>query len=143
MRHEPYWEISGPRRYLNIPTVVPDKWCAKVSIGDHHGKTFEGWGPTEEVAKSVALDKAHRSGCADLTVHCMFDNHTFASVDTSSEGVMVARIRDLIAEKRGAGFFVRDELGRTRNDLSWESRDDERGMMKFVRGVLSAMPQEI
>jgi len=56
---EPFWEISGPRKYLNIPTPVPDRWCAKLTFGRFPKyQTVEGWGPTEQDARESATDKA-------------------------------------------------------------------------------------
>ena len=55
MTDEPYWEISGPREYLNIPTPVPDYWRAAVTFGTlGNYKTVVGWGPTQEAAQSAA-----------------------------------------------------------------------------------------
>lgn len=53
---EPYWEISGPRKYLNIPTSVPNYWRAAMTFGSFPGyKTVVGWGSTEEAAKADAI----------------------------------------------------------------------------------------
>lgn len=55
---EPYWEISGPRKYLNIPTPVPDRWRAAVTFGSWPDTLMVvGWGPTEEVARAAAATK--------------------------------------------------------------------------------------
>jgi hypothetical protein len=52
---EPYWKISGPRKYLNIPTVSPDRWRAEMRFGSFPDyKTAVGWGPTEDAAKRAA-----------------------------------------------------------------------------------------
>lgn len=60
MKHEPYWEISGPRKYLNIPTVVPDRWRAEMTFGAFPDyKTVVAWGPTEEAAKAEAVRKSN------------------------------------------------------------------------------------
>lgn len=62
MADEPYWEISGPRKYLNIPTVVPDKWRAQVTVGElGDTKTFTAWGPSqfeacERAAKMAGIE---------------------------------------------------------------------------------------
>ena len=59
MADEPFWEISGPRKYLNIPTVVPDRWRAELTIGELGSmETFVGWGPTEQEAKDAAVRKS-------------------------------------------------------------------------------------
>lgn len=59
---EPYWEISGPRKYLNIPTTVPDRWRAEVTVGEFPDyRTFVGWGPTEQDAKDRAMEAALHS----------------------------------------------------------------------------------
>lgn len=59
MAEEPYWEISGPRKYLNIPTPVPDKWRAALTYGSFPNyKTVVGWGPTEDAAKQAADELA-------------------------------------------------------------------------------------
>lgn len=51
-----YWEISGPRKYLNIPTQVPDHWRAELTFGQFtNSQTVIGWGPTEEAAKADAV----------------------------------------------------------------------------------------
>jgi hypothetical protein len=55
MSDEPYWEISGPRKYLNIPTPSPDYWRAAMTYGEFPDyKTVVGWGATEEAAKDNA-----------------------------------------------------------------------------------------
>ena len=47
MNEEPYWEISGPRKYLNIPSPVPDKWRAEMRFGGYPNyDVVVGWGPT-------------------------------------------------------------------------------------------------
>jgi len=62
MDDAPYWEVSGPRRYLNIPSPVPDRWRAEMTYGDHPPyKSVVGWGPTEECAKEDARRKAEQS----------------------------------------------------------------------------------
>lgn len=56
MTDDHYWEISGPRKYLNIPTTVPDRWRCALSIGPFWAaKTFVGWGPTEAAAREAAV----------------------------------------------------------------------------------------
>lgn len=55
---EPYWEVSGPRKYLNIPTPAPDHWQAKVTFGMFpRYQTVEAWGATEATARTLAYEK--------------------------------------------------------------------------------------
>lgn len=49
-----YWEISGPRRYLNIPTVVPNHWRAALSYFNSSSEPVLGWGATEVLARRSA-----------------------------------------------------------------------------------------
>lgn len=49
-----YWEISGPRRYLNIPTPVPNYWRAELSWFDKASQPVVGWGATEALARRAA-----------------------------------------------------------------------------------------
>lgn len=57
---EPYWEISGPRKYLNIPSVSPDRWRAEITYGAFPNyKTAVGWGPTEDEARADAMRKSN------------------------------------------------------------------------------------
>ncbi len=56
----PFWEISGPRQYLNIPSPVPDRWRAALTYGSFPNyKTVVAWGPTEEAARAEALRLSH------------------------------------------------------------------------------------
>lgn len=58
-----YWEISGPRRYLNIPTPVPNRWRAAVTYGNYPNvSTVIGWGATEDEAKTDAQRQAAALG---------------------------------------------------------------------------------
>ena len=51
------------------------------------------------------------SGNVGHTAYCMFDNHTFASIDlTTHRYSIIARVVELIERKRGASFFVHDEF---------------------------------
>jgi hypothetical protein len=59
MADEPYWEISGPRKYLNIPSPVPDRWRAAMTYGEFPNyKTVTAWGPTEAAAREAAQQMA-------------------------------------------------------------------------------------
>lgn len=50
-----YWEISGPRAYLNIPSPVPNYWRAELTYGKYlETKTVVGWGATEQEARRAA-----------------------------------------------------------------------------------------
>ena len=54
-----YWEISGPRKYLNIPTVVPDYWRAELSFWfPDQRPNAVGWGPTMDAAMDAARNAA-------------------------------------------------------------------------------------
>ncbi len=53
-----YWEISGPRRYLNIPTPVPDYWRASFCWHDRLASHVVGWGATEPLARRAAALRA-------------------------------------------------------------------------------------
>lgn len=55
-----YWEISGPRQYLNIPCPVPGYWRAALTLWDKN-ITVVGWGDTESEARAAArkLAAAH------------------------------------------------------------------------------------
>lgn len=55
VKPEAYIEMSGPRKYLNIPTPVPNKWLAKVD-------DFRGWAATPAAALIAALLKAKGAG---------------------------------------------------------------------------------
>lgn len=54
LRPGAYVELSGPRKYLNIPTPVPNRWCAQIVEPGHRG----GWGATAPLALLAALLKA-------------------------------------------------------------------------------------
>lgn len=59
MSEEPFWEISGPRKYLHIPVESPDYWRAEITYGSFPNyKRAVGWGATEEAAKASALRAA-------------------------------------------------------------------------------------
>jgi hypothetical protein len=49
-----YVELSGPRKYLHIPTPVPNRWCASIVEPGYRG----GWGATPPLAILAALLKA-------------------------------------------------------------------------------------
>lgn len=55
-----YIEVSGPRKYLNIPTPVPNYWKAVLSSGQHgfSGVDWIAWAPTEPAARLAALLRA-------------------------------------------------------------------------------------
>lgn len=50
-------EIKGPRRYLNIPSPVPNYWSAHLSAFDHTGDRM-GWGATPALAICAAALRA-------------------------------------------------------------------------------------
>ncbi len=53
------WEITGPRKYLNIPTTVPNYWRAEITFGhfpNHRRETS--WAATEALARRAAELKA-------------------------------------------------------------------------------------
>lgn len=53
------YEISGPRKYLNIPTVVPNRWHVKVWSGpEFHAKEYDAWGATLALALCAAALRA-------------------------------------------------------------------------------------
>ena len=57
-----YWEVSGPRRYLNIPSPVPNYWRAEFTFGKPFKfQTVVGWGATEALARRIASLKARAS----------------------------------------------------------------------------------
>lgn len=63
MSEEPYWEISGPRKYLNIPVVSADYWRAEMTYGSFPNyKRAVGWGPTEDAARKAAMEMANDEG---------------------------------------------------------------------------------
>jgi hypothetical protein len=45
-----FWEISGPRKYLNIPTPVPDRWRAELRSWSRD-LTVVAWASTESAAR--------------------------------------------------------------------------------------------
>jgi hypothetical protein len=54
-----FWEISGPRKYLHIPTESPNRWRAVFWYGpEFNAKQYEGWGATEALARRVAALRA-------------------------------------------------------------------------------------
>ena len=57
---ECYWEISGPRKYLNIPSPVPNYWRAicRREVKALYWKDYEGWGATEALARRIAALRA-------------------------------------------------------------------------------------
>lgn len=48
-----FWQVSGPRKYINIPSPVPDRWRAELTSWSRD-LTVIGWGPTEDDAKNNA-----------------------------------------------------------------------------------------
>lgn len=54
---DPWIEIKGPRKYLNIPTTVPNIWSANVSQWNHEGQAM-GWGATPALALTAACLRA-------------------------------------------------------------------------------------
>lgn len=60
MLEDEYWEITGPRKYLNIPMPVPDHWCAVLRFGAFPStQQVVAWGPTETVARQRATEAAN------------------------------------------------------------------------------------
>lgn len=60
-----YWEITGARRYLEIPTSVPNRWRAEFWPYADKGlakASYIGWGATEAVARRIAALKALQAG---------------------------------------------------------------------------------
>jgi hypothetical protein len=51
-------DLSGPRRYLNIPTPVPNYWSAKIFTHDGSGPHTK-WGATPALALTAAALRAH------------------------------------------------------------------------------------
>lgn len=54
---EGWWQINGPRRYLNIPSPVPNYWRAELTLWEPM-REFIGWGATEALARRIAALKA-------------------------------------------------------------------------------------
>jgi hypothetical protein len=54
-------EIKGPRRYLNIPSPVPNYWSANIETWNHEGQKM-GWGATPALALCIAALKAKDNG---------------------------------------------------------------------------------
>lgn len=53
-----FWDVTGPREYLNIPTPVPDHWRAAITFGKFPSyKTVVAWGPTEAKARIAAASQ--------------------------------------------------------------------------------------
>ena len=50
-------EIKGPRKYLNIPTPVPNVWSAYIAKWNHEGDVM-GWGATPALAICIAALRA-------------------------------------------------------------------------------------
>jgi len=56
---EGFWEISGRRQYLHIPTESPNRWRAEFWYGPPlHAEKYVGWGATEPLARRIAALKA-------------------------------------------------------------------------------------
>ncbi len=56
-------EIKGPRKYLNIPTSVPNKWSASVAKWNHEVGRM-GWGATSALALTAAAIRCKALGAA-------------------------------------------------------------------------------
>jgi hypothetical protein len=52
-----YVELSGPRKYLHIPTPVPNRWKAYIATFNHDGDKT-GWAATPALALLAALLRA-------------------------------------------------------------------------------------
>lgn len=50
-----YLDLSGPRRYLNIPTPVPNRWRCQLDTND---STVDGWGFNAALSICAALLRA-------------------------------------------------------------------------------------
>lgn len=50
-------EIKGPRKYLNIPSPVPNYWSANVETWSHEVQKM-GWGATPALALCAAIARA-------------------------------------------------------------------------------------
>lgn len=57
-------EIKGPRKYLNIPTPVPNYWSAHLARWNHEGDAM-GWGATPALALTAAALRAIASTMED------------------------------------------------------------------------------
>lgn len=57
MPADPWMEIKGPRKYLHIPSPVPNKWSATVSQWNHEDDAT-GWGATPALALTAACLRA-------------------------------------------------------------------------------------
>lgn len=57
---EHFWTITGPRKYLNIPTHSPNKWRAELTVWPVVGKSVDavGWGGSLDSAMADALGKS-------------------------------------------------------------------------------------
>ena len=56
MLPECYRELSGPRKYLNIPTSVPNRFRAEITTNSgFQSSTAVGWGKYEPIALILAL----------------------------------------------------------------------------------------
>ena len=73
-----------------------------------------------------------------LKIYCMFDNHTFASVDMGGKrDDMLRQIGRLMCKNGGASFFVRDRYDATISALDWHSHDDPAGSGDWIDRVLT------
>ena len=53
-----WWlEIKGPRKYLNIPSPVPNYWSVQIATWNHESDVM-GWGKTIPLAICIAALKA-------------------------------------------------------------------------------------
>ena len=56
-----FWlELKGPRKYLNIPSPVPNYWSASVDDWNHEGHAM-GWGSTPALALCAAALRAREA----------------------------------------------------------------------------------
>ncbi|NML11287.1 hypothetical protein HHL08_14220 [Sphingobium sp. AR-3-1] len=57
-------EIKGPRKYLNIPSPVPNYWSAHLARWNHEGDAM-GWGATPALALTAAALRARAQSQGD------------------------------------------------------------------------------
>jgi hypothetical protein len=60
---EGYWTITGPRRYLSIPTPAPNVWLAEFM--PWRGEPVKAWAATEALARRAAALRARAEGVDD------------------------------------------------------------------------------
>ena len=56
---EMWLELKGPRKYLTIPTPVPNYWSANLESWNHETQKM-GWGATTAIALCIAALKARQ-----------------------------------------------------------------------------------